>query len=212
MIPINVIHAPNVDTFDYLLFPEQHQNNQHYVQQQFQQFSQTLTDVGRKFMEGARDVFQRVCESDTARLARAAIRAAKGIFHPNHIMPLQNLDAFQSAQPVMQRYIMAQIDIRQMYHDNRCDGYSDSYVDLYPSKVGVDHYDYRRATNHMVQECVVDGKASWSVTAYAEDLVEGDRELGFDEKVCIQKTWDLVRMFVEAGNDDPTNSWGGKLG
>lgn len=194
MIPVNVIHAPTVDTFDYLLFPEQHQNNSAYVQRQFEQFSNTLTDAGRRFMENAKQVYQQIVESDAANLARLAIRNAKALFQGNHILPLLDIDTLQTASTLMQRYIMAQPDIRALYHDSRCDGYSDTYVDLHPTKTGESHYDYRRVMQHMVQ----DTEEGWFVKSWAEDLVEGDRELNFDEKSCILQTWDVVKMFVKA--------------
>lgn len=208
MIPVNVIHAPTVDTFDYLLFPEQHHNNATYVQRQFEQFSNTLTDAGRRFMENAKQVYQQVIESDAANLARLAIRNAKALFQGNHILPLLDIDTLQTASPLMQRYIMAQPDIRALYHNNLCNGYSDTYVDMQPDKVGETHYDYRRVMQHMVQ----DTEDGWFVKSWAEDLVEGDRELGFDEKACVLQTWDIVKMFVQAQASDPTNPWGGTLG
>lgn len=208
MIPVNVIHAPTVDTFDYLLFPEQHHNNATYVQRQFEQFSSTLTDAGRRFMENAKQVYQQVIESDAANLARLAIRNAKALFQGNHILPLLDIDALQTASPLMQRYIMAQPDIRALYHNNLCNGYSDTYVDMQPDKAGESHYDYRRVMQHMVQ----DTEDGWFVKSWAEDLVEGDRELGFDEKACVLQTWDIVKMFVQAQASDPTNPWGGTLG
>lgn len=208
MIPVNVIHAPTVDTFDYLLFPEQHHNNATYVQRQFEQFSNTLTDAGRRFMENAKQVYQQVIESDAANLARLAIRNAKALFQGNHILPLLDIDSLQTASPLMQRYVMAQPDIRTMYHNNLCNGYSDTYVDMHPEKVGESHYDYRRVMQHMVQ----DTEDGWVVKSWAEDLVEGDRELGFDEKACVLQTWDIVKMFVQAQASDPTNPWGGTLG
>lgn len=210
MIPVNVIHAPDINTFDYLLFPEQHQNNASYVQQQFEQFSTTLTEAGKRFMENAKAVYQQIVESDAANLARLAIRNAKALFQSNHILPLLDIDALQTAAPLMQRYIMAQPDIRQMRYENRCDGFSDTYVDIEPGKIGESHYDYRRVLNEMVQE-VGDGE-SWKVVSYAEDLNQEDRELTLDEKVCILNTWDVVKMFIQAGDQDPTNPWGGKLG
>lgn len=208
MIPVNVIHAPDVNTFDYLLFPEQHHNNASYVHQQFEQFSNTLTDAGRRFMENAKSVYQQIVESDAANLARLAIRNAKALFQPNHILPLLDIDSLQTASPLMQRYVMAQPDIRQMRYENRCDGFSDSYVDLEPGKIGDQHYDYRRVVNGMIQ----DDDDGWFVKTYAEDLREGDRELATDEKACILQTWDVVKLFVQAGVQDPTNAWGGKLG
>lgn len=205
---INVVHAGDAGIFDVLCFPEQSQANMSYFQNQMTRFSETLSDVGRKFMETSVDIYNKIHNSDAARMARAALRSAKGIFHPNHIVPLESLEDLQAAQSMMQRYIMAQPDIRAMYHEQRCDGYSDTYVDIEPGKVGKAHYDYRRVMDGIVQE---DGD-DWCVNTWAEDLHNGDRELLFGEKVDVLNVWDIVSMFVHAGKDDPTSPYGGMLG
>lgn len=208
---INVIETPSVDTFDFLIFPEQHQKSQNYIFQQLSSYVPTLTDVGRKFMETSKSIYDKFNDSNVIKMAKATLRAAKGIMQPNLIRHLHTLEDIQSAQPVMQRYIMAQPDLRQVYLEQRCDGYSDTYVDLHPGHVGEEHYDYRRVMDHVVVETVdKDGNDIWCVKSYAEDLIEGDRELTHDEKVDVLLTWDSVKAYLDSRND-PTNIFGGQI-
>lgn len=204
---INVIHGVGANAFDALIYPEQSIANQMYFQNQINTFSNTLSDFGRGFMEAARAAYDKINSSEAIHLAKVAIQAAKGLLNPNVVTPLQSLAQLQAATPVMQRWVMACPEVREVYHQQRCDGYSETYVDLYPDQVGENHYDYRRVMNGMVQE---DGD-SWIVNQYPDELVEGDRELLHQEQDFIISSWNLAKLFMEAKKDDPTNQFGGKL-
>jgi hypothetical protein len=205
---INVIHSGSVDSFDYLAFPNQNPANTLYIQNQLTNFSQSLTDIGRKFIETSQAIYERVNDSNAIRAAKAAVRMAKGMFHPNEIRPLTTMEDIRFAQPIMQRYIMAQPDLRQMYHRQQCDGFSESYVDIEPNRVGLDHYDYRRVMSGIVvDETTPDGEDGWVSRTFFEDERGIDAPLDFADKVNILKTWDLVSMFVEAGKD-PSDPFG----
>lgn len=206
---VNVIPVADPGVFSYLLFPDQNPANLAYFQNQLGQISDTLNEAGRRFMETSREVYERINSSDLAMKARMALRHVKGFFHPNQVVPLEKLEDIMAAQAMMQRFIMAQPDLRAMYHEQRADGYSDTYVDLEPGKIGAAHYDYRRVTDGIIQ-FADDG--SWSAITYSEELRAGDRDLSFGEQVDVLGTWDIVRMFVKAGKDDPSNPWGGELG
>ncbi len=203
---MNVVHAGTIG-FDALLYPEQNSSNMAFIQQQFQNFSTSLTDAGRQFMEGAKAIYEQINNSEAVLLARNAIRAVKGLMNPNVIQPITTYEDFQIAQPVMQRYIMANVNIRQLFFDQRCDGYSDTYVDIDPGKIGEDHYDYRRVMNGIGVETEDD----FVFTYYPDELREGDRELNIHEQVDILTTWQVMNMFMQE-KKDPTNIYGGKIG
>lgn len=209
---VNVINSDSLGSIDWLIYPEQNQANQRFFYDQVNKFTDSLTNIGRGFMETSREIYNVINDSNAVRMAKAAIRAAKGIFHPNTIYEIGNLDDLRSAQAVMQRYVMAQPTIRNLYHEQRCDGYSDTYIDMEPGKVKEQHYDYRRVMDGVVFETTnSEGETeSWS-RQYFEELREGDRELDHTEKCMILKTWDIVELFV-GKNQDPTNIFGGELG
>lgn len=208
---VGVINSSSLDSFDYLLFPDQNPNNQSFIQQQLNNFSNTLTETGKRFLETSKAIYEKINDSNAVRMAKAAIRTAKGLFHPNSVVYLDSLDNIRSAQPVMQRYIMAEPTIRQYFHDQKCDGFADTYVDMHPKDIGDTHYDYRRVMNGMIQDTVDEaGEYDWVSKNYYEDILTGDRELDFDEKCDVLSTWSIMKMFMDAG-EDPTNIFGGKL-
>ena len=208
---INVIHTSSVDSFDHLLFPEQNPMNDVYIRQQLSNYSSSLTDIGRNFIETSKRLYEKVNDSNAVRLAKAAVRMAKGLFHPNAIVPLETLDSIRSAQPIMQRFIMAEPTIRALYHEQKCDGYSDTYADLEHNRIKDDHYDYRRVMNSIVQDVVTDdGSYDWVSKNYFEELHPNDKHLTFDEKISVLKTWDVLKMFIES-SEDPTNIFGGEI-
>ena len=103
---------------------------------------------------------------------------------------------------------MANPVVRQTYHEQKCDGYSDTYIDNQPSAIKETHYDYRRVMDGVVVDKDNDG---WSVKFYPDDLHDGDRELVHGEKVDILHSWDIIEMFMKAGDKDPTSQYGAAL-
>lgn len=199
---INVIHNGNVDSFDMLAFPSTNPGSMAYIQNQFNNFSQSLTDIGRQFMQTTQVLYERVHDNPALRAARAAIRAARTMFHPNEVVHLRSLDELRYAQPVMQRYIMAEPTIRELYHRQQVDGYSDTYADIEPTRIKETHYDYRRVMTGCILDTVTeDGEDSWVSRNYSQDDIGIDQPLTFQERIDIMNTWDIVKMFVEQGTD-----------
>jgi len=211
MAVINVIQAPNPDSFNYLAFPDQNPDTARYIQNQLTNFSNTLTDVGLSFMNASQDIYKQINDSMSVRAAKAAVRRAKGMFHPNVIVYQDNIEDIRSSQPIMQRYNMAQPTVRELYHKQRCDGYSDTYRDMHPGDIKHDHYDYRRVMDGIIYDDVNDeGEYTWAVNTYAHDNIGDDVDLTFDEKTDIISTWELIEMFMKEG-EDPTDIYENKL-
>lgn len=209
MFQINTTHGGS-EAFDYLLYGDSNPINQEYFKQQLQNFSHTLNDAGRRFMEGSRELYARINDSAIAERAKLAVRKAMNLFTPNTIRELDSLQALRTCQPVMQRYMMAFPGIRSLYHQQRCDGYSDSYHDLHPNQVGEDHYDYRRVMNGVVK-VGEEGEPDYSVRLYMEDLLHEDRDLTHMEKVDILHSWELADLFLKQ-SIDPTSIFSEKIG
>lgn len=199
MAVANIIETSDPRSFSFLAFPEQNPLNYQYIQDQFNNISDTLIGAGREFIEASKEIYDRVNSNEALRAAKAALRLSKGIIHSNIIQPLNNLNEIRSAGPIMQRYIMAEPVIRKAYHKQRIDGYSDTYIDLEPKEVGENHYDYRRVMDGMV---VIEDDG-WVATTYCLDD-RGEEELTIDEKVDIINVWDLARAYFESG-EDPTD-------
>ncbi len=128
--------------------------------------------------------------------------------YTNYVLPLITLENQQNASPVMQRWIMANPEIRSIYLKQRCDGYNETYTNLYGNKIGEEHYDYRRVMNGIGVE---QENGDIDFVQYFDELVEGDRELTLLEQTDILNTWNTTNMILSLWEDDPTSSDGDKL-
>lgn len=198
---INVVQAGPTG-FDYAIFGEQSPVNTSYFQQQLSYFSESLNDLGRKFMQGAQEVYDKINNNEALRYARAALRTVRGIFHPNAVVSLESIEDLRSAQPMMQRYIMAEPTLRQQYNRQLIDGYSSTYVDMDVGCMAENHYDYRRVMTGVIQDVQDDsGEDHWVAKQFYDEARDDERDLTHDERVSILKTWEIVKMFTEAGKD-----------
>lgn len=195
------------DLFDALAFGMPQPGVYDFLAQRAQQYSSSLTHTGSEFVQNIKSYYNAVNESEAARIAREAMRKVGSIWNTDIIRPLVEIHDFQNAGLQMQRWVMAEPTTRQMYIAQQCEGYSESYIDVEPGRVGAMHYDYRRATEGLVLE-TDDG---WYATTYIEDLREGDRTLTLDEKGDIQTAWDSLRAHIKERKGDPTSRFGGKL-
>jgi hypothetical protein len=204
---VSVVEVSHPDVFDYMFYPEQHPSTLTYIQNQFTNISSTIMESGKKLIEDSKRMMEKFYDSNIERAARAAIRMAKNLIHPNQVQRLETLETIQAASPVMQRYIMSEPVLRELLDQQLCSGYAGSYMDTDPGTLAKWHYDWRRVNNGIVQ---LDGE-QWVATTYFEDLKDGDRELTGDEKFDILATQDFAKLCVGRG-DDPTNPFGGKVG
>lgn len=222
---INVVPNGSPMTFSMMLYPEQHQRNQSYIQEKLTQVSTQLgaavSDFGTKFMQRAKNLYEQAYNSQAVLAAKAAIRATKGLFHPNAIVQLDSLDDLRSAQPVMQRYLMANPIVRELYNEQRIDGYSDTYVNVHGKAIGHGHYDYRRVmdgivVDHELQSMLTgkpadESEPEWTCTTYIEDLLPEDRELQAMEQADMINNYRLQAIAISQLKD-PTNLFGGNIG
>jgi len=194
---------------DELISGDPHPGNFQLVENSQNQLpTNTLSQMGQHFADLARQTYEYFTESFAARKAKAASRAMKEQWELDTIRPLLDIGQLQHAPDTMLRYLMAEPNIRELYHQNQADGYRDRYTDQQPGVIGVDHYDYRRVTNGMVFE---DDDGGWYFDEYAEDLEEGDRELYFVEQFEILRSWQAMAEAVFAKGDDPTSKWNNSL-
>lgn len=196
--------------FDALAYKQPHPSTLRFLENQFTNMSQTLSDAGRQFFSNAQSLFDSFTNSTAVRLAQAALRKAGSLFQRDEVRSIWDLGEIQNAPLTMQRFIMANPTVREMYHQQRCDGYSGTYVDQYPDDVGRDHYDYRRVTDGVLIDTPDDEEYEWKCTVYFDELVEGDRPLLLEQQVDIMTMWDRVEDFMKVGKD-PTSVFGGEL-
>jgi hypothetical protein len=205
-----VIQA-GIEGFEAMIYPDQNPMNYQFIQNQFANLGTIADKAVNDFYQRAKESAERLYNSAAVRHAKAAVRAIRNVFQTDSIGYLPTLDQIQQANPRMVRYIMAEPTIRQLYQEQMCCGYGESYVDNHPGTLGKEHYDYRRVMNGVVNEVVdPDGTTHLEHSEFVELLLDEDRELEFHEKVGVIRTWDLVKLFVAEGKD-PTSPEGDDL-
>lgn len=196
-----------------MLFGAPDTSIQTYLSQQFNNNLNNLTDVGRRLYQESQQLFERFSGDSAVRFIKSIARAGAAAWQHDAIRPITTIGELQFAPPTMQRWIMAEPEVRRRYHEQRLDGYSHYYVDVAPDDIGRTHYDYRRAMQGLIvmNESDDPNLPEWSATTYLDDVYEGDNELTISEKADIQHTWASVRAFLRDGHDDPTDRFNASL-
>ena len=196
------------DLFNAVVYGQPNPSIYDFIGRHTEQVSQNMTHAAQAFMASAKDVYRRVTESEAMRRAKAATRRVNSMWQRHGIYGLTSMAQMQNANPDMQRWMMAQPQVREMFHRQECDGFSDTYVDLHPGKVGEEHYDYRRVMNGIVQ---LTEKTGWEATTYLEDLLPDDVELDLEDQVDILQTWEFLKQAMLDREDDPTSKYNASL-
>lgn len=197
-----------MDAFQTSIYGTPHPATLEFIQRKIAGASEMLTAAGQQFMSNVHQLYEQFSGENALRMLRAAGRAAAHMFQTDAIRYLGNISDMQYAPPCMQRWVMAEPTIRQMYYDNRIDGYSNSYVDLHPNDMGEDHYDYRRV---MTGVLVFHEDGGYRARTYGDELLGDDYELTMEERADIQDTWWAMRKVIKAGAEDPTSIFGATL-
>lgn len=198
-----------------LVSGEQHPNTVQYLRGQMTSLQNYIGNSDSSWAMRAQESYNRFSSDHAVRLAQAALRKVTTQFQDDNIRQLDTLAEMQQASLRMQRFIMACPYVRERYHNQMCDGYQGSYVDMSPGDIGRGHYDYDLVMNGVIVEVAPteeDPEGSWSCRVQMdEDLLPGDRNLNLVEKDMILTSWDNVKHAMQYGLDDPVSPTGGML-
>ncbi|HWT39891.1 MAG TPA: hypothetical protein VN081_01265 [Dongiaceae bacterium] len=194
--------------FDALVYARPHENTLQFLQHTAQNIYSSLTEAGKQFTTAARQFYDSIGLSYGARQLQALGRMVQGIWQNDTIHPMTTMDEFQKASPVMRRWIMAQPEVRQLYHDQRVEGYMGLYHDSYPGLVGNSHYDYRLITSGVVMETE---KGAVARTWY-EEKNGHDSTPTPEEKMTVQAVWERLAGYLKHETVDPTSIFGDERG
>ena len=177
-----------------------------FFSQQLDQFSSQVIQGAHHYVDIARQTFDSFNSSEAMRLAKAVRRKVDSLWTKEGIYPMLEIGQLQHANLTMQRWIMAEPTIRKLYHQQRCEGYADTYVDMHPTDSGESHYDWSRVMDGMV----VEQEDELVSVQYFDEIQEGD-ELDIDDQVAILRTWDSVKNAIHENKEDPTSPFNASL-
>lgn len=178
-----------------------------YVANEFARAQQFVTAGSAQMLQVAQQNFEEFQNSDTFRLARAALHRGMAMWGRNEIQAVREVWRLQHAPIVMHRWVMANPTIRNLYHKQQCDGYSEHYVDMQPGVVGELHDDWRRVNDGFL----VEEQGELFFANYSTDDEHDEDRLSFEQQVDILTSWDTVEIAVDQ-NADPTSKFEQDLG
>lgn len=200
------------DDFRTMSYGLPHENVVRYAQQQWENVARFVTDSS--FIQSAKELASRYYSDSAIAKARAILNTTGQILNdPNAIYAIKTVEDTQMATTVMQRWIMAMPELRELEREQSIYGFADTYNDWAPpSYAPNEHPDYLKVMSGIVvMNEDEDSEVDWVATEYySSDWVEGDRELSGSEQFEILNTWDFIRNVLNSSNDDPTNPFGGE--
>lgn len=167
----------------------------------------SLPQAGLDFMNNWRSAYQTLDIDGAMSLMDNLQRKSDTSWDATSIRTMTTLQDTQTAGPVMQRWIMAQEEIRTRFVNQSLAGYDDAYVNYHGDAVGEDHYDWRRVKSgvgHLENDEYVKKR-------YGDLLYTGDEELRPSQKMSIMTTWDFLSRALDNDEEDPTCPYGTAL-
>lgn len=178
---------------DMYLYGDNSNTVSQYLHNQIQSLGPMMTDIGAKIMNTLTASYNFVTNNLIQAGLRDELSQAGLQVIDNYFQSLLTWEALNQANLTMQRWIMCQPDLKQLWVDQNIDGYSGSYTDFPGNGVGVEDYSYRIATTGVVVD--LNDKDS-VVRHFYEDLQPGDRWLSHWEKSAIMDTHAAVREML----------------
>lgn len=158
-----------------------------------------VSESANRFLERSQSLRERRDSSDIRRMARAIKERVNHFWQEDTIRSLTRVEDIQNAPRTMERWVMANPNVRTRVRQGILDGYNLSYEDEDPEATPERHIDYKR---------VMDG--SWEDEHYVqywdERLEDEELKLSFQDKMAIKSTWAISDVGLSERRD-VTSKW-----
>lgn len=186
---------------DYVMYGDNRQSITNYLSNQLSQLPTHFTEFGNRMMETVKKTYNYLTDELLHRTIQNQTQQAGSYMDNNGIGYCGSFEELQNASVSMQRWIMANPNLRKVYLGQNCDGYSNTYVNVSKNDIEHSHYDYRRVMSGVP----VDSEDGFKLHYYIEDLEIGDRKPSHIESVQILSTWEATNWLLEECKFDFTN-------
>ncbi|BAW19260.1 hypothetical protein [Ralstonia phage RP31] len=204
-----LVAAPNSGSlFGKGLFGTLSQNTVNYLQNQISNLSNAGSEYGKKIYERSMQLFNAINSDAAVEAAEAVLMQVESMMGQDIIEPLLTIPQLQAAGSVMQGWVMTSPLLRQAWYDGKIEGYSDTYEDPEPGRVGHEQQAYRHLMNGVL---VPHETQSWQYSLYADRQNDADNRLTLRQLAAIRDSQEAAEDAYEAGEKDPTSQYGASL-
>ena len=188
------------DAFNALLYSQPDPEFSNYLQQNLENVLNQTNGASQFLINNTQAMYNMVHSDEAIMRSKELLYQANGAMSDTAITSLKQ-EQIRFANPVMQRYIMANPKVGMLAKDDMCHGFHETFFDEEPGLYGSERKDYRRVMNGVL-------KPDGTTTTYFD--IEPEEDLTYFEKLCILETWQVVENMIDCGFD-PTNRLGGRL-
>lgn len=199
-----LVSAPTASLFGKGLFGTLSQNTVNYLQNQIQSLATAGSEYGQKIYERSIAVFDAINSSAAVLAAEAVLAQVESMMGQDMIESLTSISQLQTAQSQMQGWIMTSPVLRQAWYDGKVEGYSDTYVDSEPGRVGHEQQAYRHLMNGVF---LPHEEASYQYNLYFDRVSEVDQMLTLRQVAAIVESQEAAERALEDGEQDPTSQY-----
>ena len=193
-----------------MLFEPPRQRDIDYLRERIESRLDVFDNHKTRYTSSIMDTFERINNSQALFKARELYRKARGLFVQDSMDQLWDIETMQAAKADMQRFIMAMPELRNLYHKQRIDGYSDTYVDVEPTRVGTGQREYDQVMHGVL---VSDPETDMLTFEYSYNLeADPSNQLDILKQQNVLSTWDYLRAVLKETNVDPTDMFGSERG
>lgn len=198
-IPVVVRKVASADLLNAMLYAPRTQEDIHFLQsQQNAVVWDNLNDSGRRFMEQAEVVRQQYASAQLDAQAAMYAQTFVGTAQSNYVVYSPDPNVLRQANLATQRVIMAHPEMRQLYHNQRIDGFSDTYQ-MFDPQVPVEmSYDYGRMYDGIYR---TDAGGSGYVEYFHHPEINGELEMSLPEQHNAIAVHAAVDAFLSQGID-----------
>ena len=165
---------------------------------------------GDRFVQRSNQLFESFNGAAAMQLVQNALSHVKSAALPDMVYEFRSISQFQTAQRVMQEYIMANPLVRARYHAQLCDGYSDTYVDPAPGVIGFGHRAYEQVMDGVFE--LSDKPDESQYTSYSGAWInETAQALDVSQRAAILNSYAVIDKIFADEDRDPTSPWNASL-
>lgn len=188
---------------DMALYGQKSLGLQNYIRNQIQNFANPINEYAQRMYNSLVNTYNFYTDSFAQMGLKRELQQQGIAILDNYFEELLSFEDIQNANLTMQRWIMANPNVRQLHLEQNIDGYSETYNRVDITGHSDNDYDYRRVMNGVIRDT---GEDTWVSSRYHEDLLPGDRELDHMEKVTILNTWAASDIMLKTCDFDFTCS------
>lgn len=193
------LSSPSLSTF---LYGDNSNMVTNYLHNQIANMPKAFNEYGERMWNTLRRSYDYVTDRTNRMRIQSELSNNNLQVTGNHFTTYYDLQQLKQANPVMQRWIMAHPVVKGYYDNQDLDGYSDTYTNFSGKGAGHEDYNYRRVMDGVVQF----NEDHMRIDHYYEDLLPGDEELEWDQRLHILQTWDTMDFILSRSKVDFTST------